>query len=47
MELEEDMKDPLDIFEDDPMAWREFLDRHNSLPLWVRAFSRIRYILGI
>jgi hypothetical protein len=41
------MRDPLDIFADDPMAWREFLDNHEELPLWVRVVSKIRYILGI
>jgi hypothetical protein len=46
MDVEEIMKNSLEIF-DDPMEWRELLDRHRQLPLWVRFLSKLRYILGI
>lgn len=37
-----------DLFDDnDPMSWREFLDLHASLPLWVRILSQIRLRLGL
>lgn len=36
------------LFDDnDPMARREFLDHHESLPFWVIFLSRLRLALGI
>lgn len=42
-----EMRANAENFAEDPMEWREFIDNHNELPLWVRFFSRLRYVLGI
>lgn len=37
-----------DLFDKgDPMARREFLEFHKSMPLWVRVLVRLRLMLGI
>jgi hypothetical protein len=42
-----EMRTNTESFAEDPMEWREFLDTHRELPLWVRFISRLRYVLGI
>lgn len=32
----------LDLFEEDPMARREFLDNHERMPLWAKAVFHVR-----
>jgi len=37
----------VELFKNDPMARREFLDIHNSLPLWVKILYKIRVFTGL
>lgn len=42
------MSDHPRLFDDnDPMGWRELLDLHAALPLWIRCLVRLRGFLRV